>query len=175
MSMRLAERFAIELLAARHDRSRFACGVEALDQYLARQASQDMRRGYATVFVATCKPGPAVVGFYTLSMAGISVGLVPEPLRRKLPRYPTVPAVRLGRLAIDTSARGTGLGKFLLFDALRRSLASDVAWAALLVDAKDEAARSFYLHFGFESLVDDPLHLYLPRAAVEAAFGTPTP
>ena len=79
--------------------------------------------------------------------------------------------VRLGRLAVAVTDKGRGLGKWLLMDAMARSLASEVAWAAFVVDAKDESARSFYLQYGFLALADDPLHLFLPRATVEGAFG----
>lgn len=171
MAEPLGHSLRIEGLDARHARDTFTSGVDALDRYLASQASQDAKRGFASVFVAVENGSGRVCGFYTLSMAGVAVDLLPERLQRKLPRYPTVPAVRLGRLAVAATDKGRGLGKWLLMDAMARSLASEVAWAAFVVDAKDETARGFYLQYGFLGLADDPLHLFLPRATVAAALG----
>ena len=157
-------------LAARHDRASFACGVEALDRYLKQQAAQDARRNVASVFVAEEQTTGAVLGYYTLSMAAVNLDRLPEHLARTMPRYPTVPAVRLGRLAVRADAQRQGLGTHLLMDAMARSLRSEIAWAAFLVDAKDESARSFYLQFGFDSFADDRNHLYLMRGTLEPLF-----
>lgn len=104
-------------------------------------------------------------------MASILLDQLPDATAKKMPRYPTVPAVRLGRLAVHQDARGTGLGAHLLMDAMARSLATEIAWTALLVDAKDAAARAFYAKFGFHSLVDDPQHLFIMRATIEPLLG----
>ena len=169
-SSRLGARYSIEPLARQHDRAAFTSGVEALDRSLLRQASQDVRRSVATVFVATENDSGAVHGYYTLSTAAVLLDLLPEGLARRMPRYPSVPAVRLGRLAVHLDARGQGLGTHLLMDAVRRSLRSELAWAAFLVDAKDEAARGFYLQFGFRALSDHPDHLILMRRTLEPLF-----
>ncbi len=174
MAELLGRLFRIEALDGRHGRDSFKSGVDALGRYLASQAGQDAKRGFASVFAAVEIASERVSGFYTLSMAGVAVDLLPERMQRKMPRYPSVPAVRLGRLAVALTDKGRGLGKWLLMDAMARSLASEVAWAAFVVDAKDEAARSFYLQYGFLALADDPLHLFLPRATVETAFGADT-
>ncbi len=164
------ERYAVVRLDRRHDRHAFRCGVDALDRYFREQASQDARRHVATIFVAEDRRSGAVHGFYALSMAAVLLDALPEPLRRKRPRYPTVPAVRLGRLAVSLEARGMGLGAHLLMDAMARSLASEIAWVALLVDAKDAGARSFYGKYGFRSLPEDPNHLFLARGTIEPLF-----
>jgi len=169
----LHERYAVVHLERRHNRNAFRCGVEALDRYLHQQASQDARRNVATVFVAENLVTAAIHGFYTLSMTAVLLDLLPERLRKKMPRYPTLPAVRLGRLAVAEGARGFGLGEHLLMDAMARSLANEVAWAAFVVDAKDETARSFYAKYGFQSLLDDTNHLFLPRKTVQPLFGAP--
>ena len=109
-------------------------------------------------------------GFYTLSMASVDLGRLPVALARKMPRYPTVPAVRLGRLAVHLEARGKGLGTHLLMDAMARSLRSEIAWAAFLVDAKEEDAHRFYGQFEMQSFQDDPLHLYVMRKTIEPVF-----
>jgi len=168
----IRERVAVVPLERRHDRKAFRCGVEALDRYLHEQASQDARRHVATVFVAEQRDTKAIHGFYTLSMAGVLVDQLPQDLKRRMPRYPTVPAVRLGRLAVSIDAKGIGLGAHLLMDAMARSLDSQVAWAAFIVDAKDKAARSFYEKYGFQSLLDDPNHLFLPRMTLEPLLAT---
>ncbi len=169
----LHERYAVVPLERRHDRNAFRCGVEALDLYLHRQANQDARRNVATVFVAENLVTEAIHGFYTLSMAAVLLELLPERLRKKMPRYPTLPAVRLGRLAVAEGARGVGLGEHLLMDAIARSLANEVAWAAFVVDAKDETARSFYAKYGFQSLLDEANHLFLPRKTIQPLLSAP--
>ena len=169
--LRLGQRYSITPLESRHDRKAFTCGVEALDRYLRDQASQDARRSVATVFIAEDRATGAVRGFYTLSMGAVSLDCLPIDLTRRMPRYPTVPAVRLGRLAVHTEARSQGLGTYLLFDALARSLRNEIAWAAFLVDAKDEAAQRFYLQFDLLPLADDRLHLFALRNTVERLFG----
>ncbi|MBM4394344.1 MAG: GNAT family N-acetyltransferase [Deltaproteobacteria bacterium] len=159
----------VELLDRHVDRSAFACGVEALDRYLRQQASQDARRGFAAVYVVLGEDS-RVLGYYSLSMAGVPIDRVPSELRSKMPRYPSVPAIRLGRLAVSLDARGRRLGEFLLIDALRRALRNEVAWAAFIVDAKGGSARGFSLDYGFLPFSDDPNHLFLPRATVERAL-----
>jgi GNAT superfamily N-acetyltransferase len=152
------------------DRDGFTCGVEALDRYLRQQAVQDARRGFAAVYVAV-QEGSGILGYYTLSMAGVPIVDVPADLRSKMPRYPSVPAVRLGRLAVALEARGRGVGQYLLMDAMQRALRNEVAWAAFIVDAKDEQARDFYIRYGFLAFADNPNHLFLPHGTVQMAFG----
>ena len=162
--------YPIVILGDRHDRASFTCGVERLDHYLQHQASQDAKRNITTVFVAAEVTGGDIQGFYTLSMASVLLDLLPDALGKKMPRYPTVPAVRLGRLAVHRDAQGSGLSAHLLMDAMARSLRSEIAWSAFLVDAKDAVARSFYEKFGFQSLADDPNHLFLMRPTIEPLF-----
>jgi ribosomal protein S18 acetylase RimI-like enzyme len=131
---------------------------------------QNSDRHVATVFVAVARASATLHGFYSLSMAGVAVDFLPDVIRRKMPRYPSVPAVRLGRLAIHVDARGRGLGTHLLMDAMARSLESEIAWFAFLVDAKDDQARSFYSRFGFQSFQDDPDSLFLTRKTIEPLF-----
>lgn len=170
MNEPLGRRFHIEPLASKHERGGFTCAVLALDRYFATQAGQDAQRGFATVFVAVQAGTDRICGYYTLSMAGVAVDLLPDALKRKMPRYPSVPAVRLGRLAVATDMKGQGLGKFLMVDAMTRAMTSEIAWAAFVVDAKDVAARTFYAQYGFLDLADDPMHLFLPRKTVAAAM-----
>jgi GNAT superfamily N-acetyltransferase len=157
----------IEPLGKRHDRGAFSCGVAGLDVYLKRLAGQDVRRRIARVFVCAEEGSDVVLGFYTLSALSIDVSALPEDHARKLPSHP-VPAALIGRLAVDRSAQGRGLGRLLLADAIQRTLGASeqVAVHAMVVDAKDEAARRFYLAHGFLSLPDQPMRLFLPLASV---------
>lgn len=162
-------RYVCTPLAGHHDRTRFRCGVPELDDYLRRRAGQDIRRRAAAVFVLSPADEPSrVAGYYTLSAASIVLGDLPKKVAKKLPRYPHVPAVLIGRLARDTEFPGTG--KLLLIDALSRSLrhSRDIAAAVILVDAKNDQARTFYSHFGFTSLAGHPRRMFLPMKTVEA-------
>lgn len=148
----------IEPLGPEHDRSAFSCGVPTLDRYLREQAGQDARRRVAAPFVASTD-GMKVLGFYTLSATSIQLADVPVALARKLPRYPRLPATLLGRLATDLSARGAGLGRLLLVDAIARAVRSEIASFALMLDAKDESAASFYERESFIRLPGTPIRL----------------
>lgn len=166
----------IELLdSARHDRSRFSCGVEALGRYLQSQAGQDVRRRVAAPYVLLEPPSLLILGFYTLSNASIQAAEVPATLTRKLPRYPVLPAALLGRLAVDTKQRGKAFGTLLLLDALRRCLRSETASLAIIVDAKDDTAVSFYERHEFNRLPDQPRRLFKPMAEIHRLFGGSTP
>ena len=141
--------FIIERLGPAHDRAGFSCGVEALDRYFRNQVTQDIRRRATACYVTVEGPGAAVAGYYTLAAAGIPLAELPSELVKRLPRYPSVPVARLGRLAVDQAYRGRKLGSALLWDAIERSLRSEVAVFALVVDAKDDVAEAFYRHHGF--------------------------
>jgi len=166
--------YRIEPLGEQHDRAVFSCGVAALDQYLQRQAGQDVRKKVAAVFVLT-GDGRKVAGFYSLSAHVVHLADVPAEVGKKLPRYPDVPATLLGRLAVDQEHRGQGLGEFLLLDALHRALLATerVASAAVVVDAKDDAARQFYCRYGFLPFPSQPNRLLYPMKAIEKLLGHP--
>jgi GNAT superfamily N-acetyltransferase len=146
-----------------HDRQGFECGVPALDEYIQRFAEQHRRRGISSVFVLTDSTQPeCILGYYTLSATEVNAQRHTEAERKKLRRYP-VPCFRMGRLACRSDRQGQGLGKLLLACAVDRCLKArqQVAAYALIVDAKDDAAKDFYLHFGFKTLLDAKLTLYL--------------
>jgi len=153
--------FRIEALDPAHDRTRFRSGVSALDDYLARQAGQDVRRRVSACFLAIDADSGRIAGYYTLAAAGVALTDLPPSFARRLPRYPSVPVARLGRLAIDTGFRGRKLGAALLADAVTRAMRSEVAVLALVVDAKDDQAAAFYRHHGFEPLGSAPRRLFL--------------
>jgi GNAT superfamily N-acetyltransferase len=161
----------VEPLNPSHRRDTFHSGEPELDNYLHRQAGQDARRKVAAPFVLAGEDG-SILGYYTLSAYSVRAAALPEAVAKRLPRYPLLPATLLGRLAVDLSCRGLGLGRFLLMDALHRSWrnTSEVASVAVVVDALDARAREFYLHHEFQPLADHPAKLFLPMAAIEKAF-----
>lgn len=161
--MALAFPPTVEPLARNHDRERFDCGKPELNEYLRRQAAQDMRRGVSRVYVARERGSPRVIGYYTLSAASFGKKSLPEKEAKRLPHYP-IPAALLGRLAVDVSLHGQGLGKYLLFDAFHRVLqaAETLAAYALIVDAKNDDARAFYERYGFMRFSDMPSRLFIP-------------
>jgi predicted GNAT family N-acyltransferase len=147
----------IDLLADRHDRRNFSCGVESLDRYLRTQAGQDVRRRANAVFVLAATTEPErVLGYYTLCAVTLSQGEVPEAARKLVPRYPLVSATLIGRLAVARDFQGQRLGAILLADALQRAFASasTVGSSMVVVDALDETAAGFYAAHGFIRLPD---------------------
>jgi GNAT superfamily N-acetyltransferase len=149
-----------------HDRTVFDCGAAPLNRYFQEQVSQDVRRRIAACFVAL-SGDQRIAGFYTLASASILLDELPANIGKKLPRYPTVPAVRMGRLGVDQAYKAQGLGGALLADALMRAARAEIAAYALIVDAKDAEAAAFYRHHGFIALPDTPLALFLPLATVQ--------
>lgn len=154
-------RFRVVPLDGEHNRSSFHSGSVPLDTYFHRQVSQDIKRRVTACFVALDMEG-RIAGYYTLASASINLSDLPEALAKKLPRYPTVPAVRMGRLAVDEAFKGCGLGGALLADAFARVLESEIAAYALVVDAKDDTAADFYLHHGMIALPSSTLTLFMP-------------
>lgn len=159
----------VEALGSHHDRNSFTSGVEALDRYFRRQAGQDARNNVAAPFVLVLPEG-AIGGYYTLSATGVKLSEFPVDIRRKLPRYPLVPATLLGRLAVDQNHQGRGYGRFLLADALFRAVRSEIASFAIIVEAKDQAARRFYERESFLPLPEQPLSLFRPMADLAKLF-----
>lgn len=150
----------IQKLTASHNRAEFDCGVESLNLYLKQYARQNASRNLGVTYVAVSGPDSSrVEGYYTLSAGSLPFQNVPE---ERLPQYP-IPVVLLARLAVDARNQGRGLGRELLLDSLRRveAVSQQIGAFAVEVDALDERARAFYETFGFTSLADDRLHLYL--------------
>lgn len=120
-------------------------------------------RSQATMEISNCR----IAGYYTLASASVRLADLPDGVSKKLPRYPTVPAVRLGRLALDRNFHGQDLGGALLADALDRAIRSEVASYTMVADTKDEAATAFYLHHSFIEFPSSSRRLFLPLAVVE--------
>lgn len=154
----------IESLSSHHDRRDFDCGVEDLNSYLLKYSGQHERKGIGRTYIATEENDARVLGYYTISSSGVAFDVVPE----NLPRHP-VPVALIGRLAVDVTARRRRLGETLLIHALRSAqrAARIVGIYAVVANALDEAAKNFYLKYGFNELSDDHLHLYLPIKTIE--------
>jgi GNAT superfamily N-acetyltransferase len=161
--------FRVEVLGPDHARDGFSCGTQALDHYLSRQASQDMRRRVSACYVAIEVSSGKIAGYYTLAAGSVALTDLPEALAKKLPRYPSVPVARVGRLAVDQVFHGQKLGGALLADAADRAARSEVAMFALIVDAKDDTAAAFYRHHGFEPLGGKARQLFVPLERFRAA------
>ena len=159
----------VEPLASHHIRTAFSSGVEPLDRYFRIQAGQDARKNIAAPFVLVLPDG-AIAGYYTLSSTAVPAPELPADVIRRLPRYPLIPATLLGRLAVDHRYRDQGHGRFLLADALYRSVSSEIASFAVVVDAKDGDARRFYEREGFLPFPDQPMKLFRPMADIAALF-----
>lgn len=157
----------IERLQSGHRRDSFDCGEPSLDEWLQRYAGQYERRDLARTYVAVVEGDPRVLGYYALSTHLVRYEALPEEHARGLPII-DIPVVLLGRLVVDRSFQGRGLGQHLLIDALRRAahIAEHLGIRAVEVHALDDNARQFYLKFGFSPLLDDQHHLYLPMQVV---------
>ncbi len=157
----------VELLASHHDRKGFDCGKESLNLFLQRQARQNADRNVGVTYVVIPEANATrILGYYTLVTRTVESTFLAD---KKLPSGP-VGVVLLGRLAVDKSAQGQGLGKRMLLRAMRQTeeVARSVGVYALVLNALDEDARHWYLSlgWGFEALLDDPDHLFLPVATI---------
>jgi len=162
-------RFVSESLA-QHDRAGFTSGNERIDTYFRTLVTQDVKRNYAACYVLIESDSGLVAGFYTLSSHAIALTALPPDTARKLPRYPSVPAVLIGWLGRGLQFRGQQIGTLLLADAIRRLALSPVGAHAICADAIDEAAAAFYREHQFISLVSRPQSLFLPMKTAIALF-----
>ncbi|MDO8669864.1 MAG: GNAT family N-acetyltransferase [Dehalococcoidia bacterium] len=165
-----------EALKKSHNRRAFSCGDDALDRYFREQAGQDSQRTGSVVHVLIDAATEKVVGYYTLTNATIRLAEIPPEAAKRLSPYQTLVAVLIGRFAVDQRHQRKGKGTLLLHDVFMRCLevAETSAWSAIVVDPKNDAARSFYEHHDFSSIVEDkPGRMYIlfdtiPKALREA-------
>lgn len=158
-----------------HNRAAFSCGNDALDRYIREHASQDVRRGLASVFVIIAKDDPkTVLAYYTLSSRELKLEQLPPEVAKKTGKYGRVGVTLLGRMAVDKKCKGTGLGGLALMNALDRSLAAarEVASWAVFVEAVDADAARFYRKYGFIDLPEGEMKLFLPMRTIAKAFAT---
>jgi ribosomal protein S18 acetylase RimI-like enzyme len=155
--------WTIELLSQSHDIDDFDCGEQSLNDWLRRFALGNTKAGLSRTFVALEMGSPKVRGYFAVSTSSIKFDSIPGHAKRRLPKYP-IPTVHIGRLAVDKSQQKRGLGETLLIEALRRAghASANVGVYAVDVVALNDRARSFYQKYGFTSLLDDQLHLFLP-------------
>ena len=164
----------IEVLDKSHCRDNFDCGIDELSTFLKKYARQHQRNNISKTFVAVPKNAKGnvskeVLGYYTLSSGQIDQSQL--PVEKKHPRHP-VSIARLARLAVDLKHQGDGVGGDLLYDALNKvKAASDmIGIYAVIVDAKDNSAKSFYEHYGFIELQNPDLTLFLPMKTINKLF-----
>lgn len=157
-------------LSSDHKRPQFDCGNQVLNGYLQFYALQDMKRRVSRAYVSVSSEN-FIKGFYTLSASSFCFESIPESLRKKLPRYP-LPAVLIGRLAVNKNFQKQGIGKHLLMDALYRIVLAEaeIGIYAAVVEAKDEQAQAFYERFGFIAFKEHPLKLFLPLSTIKQAL-----
>lgn len=165
--MKQYQQLLIEPLNSEHNRSGFECGVDSLDNYIKKQAKQDIKRRISRVFIATEPENQQeIIAYYTLSSLSIELNKLPVKLQKKLPRV-SIPAALIGRLAVSKKAQGCGVGKMLLVDAIKRTLAvsHEIAIYAMVVDALNEEAKGFYKQLGFSGLSSKG-RLFLPLKVI---------
>ena len=150
-------------------RGSFDCGVDDLNSWLKRQASHDIDKRACALFVALDPGKDYIAGFYTLSMYSVNLPDISSDIQKKLPKYPLIPAVLLGRLVVDLKFRGKRIGELLLLDAMKRALDNEIPWWAMVVDSKEESL-SFYLKYGFCRFYDEKYRLFMPYTTIWKVF-----
>ncbi|MDE2589790.1 MAG: GNAT family N-acetyltransferase [Patescibacteria group bacterium] len=166
----MSSSFIIELFDKKtHEIKDFTCGVKELDRYLKEKAGQDIKKSVSAVYILRENGSNKVLGYFTLSSYSIVLTDLPSSITKRLPKYPSIPTTLLGRLAVDSSFQGKGLGEYLLMDALKRSydLSRKIGSFAVIVDAKNKENRSFYERFGFNPFKNKSVTLYLPMNTIK--------
>ena len=150
-----------------NQRRTFSCGIVPLDEYFKQFSKGNHLKNIGKTFVLV-EDKTIVIGYYTLCMGNIDFRLLPKDFCTKLPKYP-IPIARMARLAVNVGHQRKRWGEFLLVDALRRikQASASIAAFGVVVDAKDEQAKAFYLRFGFKSFSDNDLCLFLPIEDIE--------
>ena len=159
----MADFAAPRKLAQNDDVASFNCGQLDLNDWLHRFALTNQQSGMSTVFTSKAQDSDAIAGYYAVAAGGVEQEFAPQRVLKGLPRHP-IPVILLTRLAVEVSMQGCGLGRGLLIDALHRvsAAADEIGARALLIHAKNDAARAFYLKQAeFEPSPTDPLHLSL--------------
>jgi predicted GNAT family N-acyltransferase len=155
-----------EQLAKHHDKISFNCGVKELDDYLKQRASQDIKRRMNSVYVLAKEK--EIIGFYTLSAFTVHFTDLPSEFAKKYPQNMLLPCWLIGRLAVDIKHHNQKFGETILMHALRKAknLSEQGGGCLVILDAKNEGVKSFYLKYGFKPIINDELRLYLPTACI---------
>jgi predicted GNAT family N-acyltransferase len=159
-------------LSTKHNRESFESGTDLLDRYFKQQAKQDVKRKLSACFVYENADTKDIIGYYTLSCASFTQEIIPQEYKKRLPRsYSSVPVILLGRIAIDKKSQGTGVGKLLLIDALKRCYYSSqtLGCYAVVVDPIDANAAKFYQRFGFVELPSSQ-KMFLSMKTIQKLF-----
>lgn len=166
-----AQDWIISTLSKAHDRTQFDCGERTLNEFIRNYARQNQKENVGRTWVATAPDERRILGFHTLTVASVERELFASEDAKRLPRYP-VPVAHLGRLAVDRTAQGAGLGSHLLLHALEQVLrvSKVIGIYAVEVRAKESKAKQFYEHFGFRRMLDDEHHLYLSVRVLPKLF-----
>lgn len=161
-----------ENLNSNHRKKEFSCGKDMLDDYLHKQANQDIKRKLSACFVLNDQETNLLKGYYTLANNSLPQELIPTEFQKNLPNsYISIPTTLLGRLAIDNRFQRQGVGKLLLIDALKRSyeISKSIGSFAVVVDPIDEDAERFYDKYGFIKLPDSG-KMFLPMNTIKSLF-----
>ena len=161
----------IEPLTKNHDRVEFDCGDDDLNRYLQRTARQHLEKGMSKTFVLIDDNNPnRILGYYTLAACEVHVEKLPRKFSKKYPSK--VPAAKLARLAVSKIKQRQGCGTIMMVNAIERILlvSKNLGIIGFFVDAKNENAKDYYEKFGFISLPDNPLELFLPIATLQQAY-----
>lgn len=163
----------------RHDRAAFACGVDAVDNFLRKTANKLARADNLRLYAMT-DPSGALIGFYALNAHAIDYAELPTNFARTRPGHGVIPAAYISMIGVDARHQGQGYGGDLLVDALTRiGQAADAIGIAVVIldvlddgDAEQVARRKLlYESYGFQPLPSRPLRLFLPLAAVRQLIG----
>ncbi len=160
----------VQLDKDKHDRNRFNCGVETLNNYLKLMANQLSKKDNTRTFVLEDETIPArIIGYYTLTMTQIDLDILPKKLQKKHQNAGV--GGLIARLAVDKRYKKKGYGEWLLVDALKKLLLASetVAFPLIIVDAKDGAVE-FYEKFGFMAFQDTPQKLFITIADIRASL-----
>jgi ribosomal protein S18 acetylase RimI-like enzyme len=157
----------IVALSKEHDRTGFDCGVAELNAFLRSTARQHGDKGISRTFVLVNQGSTVIMGFFTLTLCEVVAGKLPAGYAKKYPHH-GLPAVRLARLAVSRKQQGKKYGELLLAEAIHRTIriAGQAGVIGLFVDAKNDSARTFYEHYSFVPLLNQPLHIFLPIEAI---------
>jgi hypothetical protein len=164
-----------EPLGEQHDRAAFSCGDAEMDAYVHTHLRQDTSKGVAVCHVL-CEPGsPEILGFYTVNATSVALTSLPDDLKRRLPRYPAVPAILIGRLGVSVNRQHQGLGPDLVFNTMERTLlvAEHVGVAGLVVDAENDGLVSWYVDLGFIQIAPASRRLFLPIQKIRSILTPP--
>lgn len=163
----------IESINRNHDRSRFDCGSDELNQYLKKIARQHLNKGISRTFVLIDDNIPTeILGFFTLASCEIIVEKLPRKYARKYPSR--APAAKLARFAVAKKRQRQGFGAYMMVNAIERiiSVSENLGIIGFFVDAKSSKAKAYYEQFGFIPLPDNPLELFLPLGTLRQAYDT---